>query len=72
MYMLLRGPEVIYIGVATNARMELEEHLAGKRGSCTAEATHFFCQLSSDPAGARDVALKEFQTEFGRLPKCNE
>jgi hypothetical protein len=72
MYALTRGEEVIYIGAATSAREELEEHLAGAKGPGTASATHFVWHLSEDPEGSRDTALEAFQAKFGRLPELNE
>ena len=71
-YALTRGEDVIFIGAAASAQAELQEHLAGTKGSGTASATHFVWHRSEDPEGSRDTALEAYQARFGRLPEFNE
>ncbi|MGH8669716.1 MAG: hypothetical protein ACREUH_10835, partial [Burkholderiales bacterium] len=48
----------------------LKEHL-GKSDRCTARATHYGWEISSNPPMREADLLREHQRAHGRLPRCN-
>jgi hypothetical protein len=74
-YFLYRDGRLIFIGIAvhgTGIRQELEKHLNGAYGACTAAATTFDFERTRDPVVAsREYLLAHMAQHRGRLPLCN-
>jgi hypothetical protein len=74
-YFLYRDGRLIYIGIAvhgTGIRQELEKHLNGAYGACTAAATTFDFEQTRDPVVAsREYLLAHAAQHRGRLPLYN-
>ena len=68
------GDELIYYGRAlggdTTIKSRLEYHLAGAT-SCTARATHYGWEITSNPRGREAELLREYERKHARLPRCN-
>jgi hypothetical protein len=66
--------ELIYYGRAqgqgTTIQSRLREHLEGA-SSCTARATHYGWEITSNPRGREIELLREYEKTHGRLPRCN-
>jgi len=73
-YMLYRNGVPIYAGMAPSGiRSELERHRRGEHGACTAGATAFDYDVTSDPERALREYLRTYMAlHGGRLPPCNE
>ena len=75
-YALYNGASVIYYGRArgpsTTIRSRLQSHQAGREGPCTQGASHFRYEEIPEPADRELELLNEFESRFGRLPRCNE
>jgi len=75
-YLLYRGPQVIYIGVAaygTTIRERLQRHQRGEEGPCTQAASEFEYEATSDPLARYRVHLRAyFERSGGQVPSCNE
>jgi hypothetical protein len=48
----------------------LREHLESSDG-CTASATHYGWEITSNPRAREVELLREYETSHGRLPRCN-
>ena len=66
--------ELIYYGRAlghgATIQSSLREHLEGADG-CTARATHYGWEITSNPRARELELLREFERSHGRLPRCN-
>lgn len=75
-YSLWHRAELIYYGRAlggtTTIRSRLLSHLRGTEGKCTQSATHYSWEMCPEPARREVQLLTEFQSAYGRLPRCNE
>ncbi|HTM58773.1 MAG TPA: hypothetical protein VL199_00320 [Burkholderiales bacterium] len=74
-YVLWEGDEVIYIGrtgSATNIRACLLEHLDGKRGDCTRNATHYSWEITLWDAARETELLALFTRENRKDPRCQQ
>ncbi len=73
-YALWEHDELIYYGRALGGkatiRSRLQDHLRGA-DSCTARATHYGWEISSNPQGREAELLKEYASAHARLPRCN-
>ena len=73
-YALWENDELIYYGHARgeSATIQscLQQHVAGGNG-CTARATHYGWEISSNPPQREADLLREFQRAHKRLPRCN-
>ena len=73
-FALWEKDELIYYGRAqgqgATIQSRLREHL--ERGDpCTAGATHYSWEISSNPRGREFELLREYEKSHGRLPRCN-
>ena len=75
-YALYDGDECIYTGRAkgdtTTIRSRVQDHLSGREGKCTQEATHYRREVTSSPVSREKELLEEFQIYRSRLPRCNK
>ena len=75
-YALYDDDECIYIGRAkgdtTTIRSRLQDHLGGREGECTQDATHYRREVTSSPVSREKELLEEFQIFRKRLPRCNK
>lgn len=76
-YALYDGNETIYYGRAKGGdvtiRTRLQNHKAGKDGSCTKKATHYGREAILSPVKRENELLEEYKnTHNGKLPRCNE
>ena len=71
-YALLDGQSTIYIGKATSIRERLQAHKRGSQGTCTANATHYRRELTTNEDSRERELLAEYQRANGRLPQCND
>lgn len=73
-FALWEGDELIYYGRAngqgTTIQSRLRERLESA-ASCTARATHYGWEITSNPRAREAELLREFQRAHGRLPRCN-
>jgi hypothetical protein len=73
-YALWENEELIYYGRAlgegATIQSRLREHLAGAN-ACTAGATHYGWEITSNPRAREAELLREHQRAHGRLPRCN-
>lgn len=70
-FALWEGDELIYYGRAHSIHSRLEAHLKGAE-TCTARATHYGWEISSNPAVREAELLREYRRAHGRLPRCND
>jgi hypothetical protein len=73
-FALWEKDELIYYGRAlgegTTIHLRLREHF--ERGnSCTARATHYGWEITSNPRAREVELLREYEKAHGRLPRCN-
>ena len=72
---LWQGDELIYIGSAhggaVTIRSRLMDFLHKSNNACAGKATHYAWEVASHPAAREAAVLREFETAFGRLPRCN-
>ncbi len=75
-YFLFDREEIIYIGRAHGTGVSipsrLTDHLKGKDGDCTKNASHFAYEVCSDPVNKEKELLATFKLQTGELPRCNE
>lgn len=72
-YALWNLNEIIYYGSsARSIRSRLQRHKNGSEGSCTRNATHFQAEVSVFPSVRESELIREFQNQYGRLPRCND
>ncbi len=75
-YALFDGHEVINYGRAQGGsvtiRSRLQDHISGREGPCTQEATSYRRELISDPVAREKELLEEHRRLYGRLPRCND
>ena len=72
-YALYQDGALIYIGQSeTSIRSRLQDHKAGREGSCTEAATHYRREVTSRPVAREKELLDEYYRQNGRLPKCND
>jgi len=57
-------------GEGTTIQSCLRKHLEGA-DRCTARATHYGWEISSNPRAREAELLREYETSHGRLPRCN-
>jgi hypothetical protein len=69
-FALWQEDELIYYGRAQNIQAQLQKHLQ-RTEHCTALATHYGWEISSNPASREAELLHEFRRAHGRLPRCN-
>jgi hypothetical protein len=73
-FALWERDELIYYGRAlgrgATIQSSLRQHLEGADG-CTARATHYGWEITSNPRVREAELLREFQRSHGRLPRCN-
>lgn len=73
-FALWERDELIYFGRAqgqgTTIQSRLREHLEGA-GSCTAHATHYGWEITSNPRAREIELLREYERTHGRFPRCN-
>lgn len=70
-FRLYDGNEIAYIGHDQNLSSRLKSHLDGKEGPLTKMATHFDCEVSSDPYAREDDLFVEYQAAHESPPKWN-
>lgn len=73
-FALWEKDELIYYGraqgVGATIQSRLREYL--ERGNpCTAAATHYAWEITSNPRSREAELLREYQRSHGRLPRCN-
>ncbi len=75
-YALYDGDEIIYYGRATGdtvtIRSRLQDHLAGREGYCTKNATSYKRETTTRPVSREKELLEEHERTSGKLPRCNE
>ncbi len=61
-YALWEGEEMVYLGRAVTGGIQaaLREHLEGRRGACTKQATHYSWEISLWPTLRESEVLAEF------------
>jgi hypothetical protein len=73
-FALWENDELIYYGHARGGeatiQSSLRAHLA-RDDKCTARATHYGWEISSNPAGREVELMREFERSNRRLPRCN-
>lgn len=73
-FALWEKDELIYygraLGQAATIHSRLLEHLENKE-LCTAGATHYGWELTSNPRAREAELLREYQETHGHLPRCN-
>ena len=73
-YALWENDELIYYGHARgeSATIQscLQQHMLGGN-DCTARATHYGWEVSSNPPQREAELLREFQRAHQRVPRCN-
>jgi hypothetical protein len=66
--------ELIYYGRALGGeatiQSHLKDHLVGAH-ACTARATHYSWEITSDPRDREAELPQEFERKHARLPRCN-
>jgi hypothetical protein len=66
--------ELIYYGRALGAgstiQSQLREHLEAA-DRCTARATHYGWEITSNPRAREAELLREYERSHGHLPRCN-
>jgi hypothetical protein len=74
-YALWEEEELIYFGRAqggaTTIQSRLREHLDGTAHACTAGATHYGWEITSNGRAREAELLREYEKSHGRLPRCN-
>lgn len=74
-YGLWKDGELIYLGSArggdTTIKSQLSDHLSGRAGSCTRDATHYSWEICADPLRREAELISEFRAEHGRSPRCH-
>lgn len=74
-YALWQDEELIYYGRAAGGALTLQhallEHLMGRAGPCTREATHYGWEISLYPVAREAELLAEYKSANRRLPRCN-
>jgi hypothetical protein len=74
-FALWENDELIYYGRAlgegATIQSRLRDHLEGGNG-CTAAATHYGWEITSNPRAREVELLREYQQSHGRLPRCND
>lgn len=74
-YALWQDEELIYYGRAAGGALNLQqallEHLVGRAGPCTREATHYGWEISLYPVAREAELLAEYKAAHRRLPRCN-
>lgn len=73
-YALYDHRELIYIGRGegqSGIRTRLLYHMS-ENNPCTADATSYCCERSSNPARRERYLLEEYEKRYHRLPRCNE
>lgn len=76
-YALYDEDETIYYGRAKGSgvtiRTRLQDHKAGREGSCTENASYYKREITSSPVSRESELLEEYSDNHnGRLPRCNE
>ena len=75
-YALYDGNVIIYYGRATGGtvtiRSRLQDHLAGRDGYCTQQATAYKRQTTSRSVSREKELLEEYEEINQKLPRCNE
>jgi hypothetical protein len=75
-YALAQGQEIIYYGRAlggfTTIKSRLNDHLAGREGRCTQQATQYAFEVTQNGEAREKELLEEYRALAGRLPRCNE
>lgn len=74
-YELHQGSDLIYIGKGEGPegiRGRLKSHKAGYEGSCTKQAQYFNYETCIDASARERKELQEYQSIYGKLPRCNE
>lgn len=75
-YALYDGDELIYVGRAqggqTTIKTRLKDHKSGREGRCTQGATTYSRESCSNPVSRERELLQEYNSNNGRLPRCNE
>jgi hypothetical protein len=69
-FALWESAELIYYGRAHSIQSRLQEHLV-RGDACTARATHYGWEISSNPSVREADLLREYRQAHGRLPRCN-
>jgi hypothetical protein len=73
-FALWQGEQLIYYGRAlgddATIQSRLREHLECN-GRCTAGATHYGWEMTSNPRAREAELLREYQSSHGSLPRCN-
>jgi hypothetical protein len=72
-FALWEGEELIYYGRAQGSatiQSRLRAHLEGSDG-CTAGATHYGWEITSNPPVREAELLAEYRRAHGKLPRCN-
>lgn len=73
-FALWEQDELIYYGRAlgqhSTIQSRLREHLE-RAEPCTASATHYGWEISSNPRAREAELLREYEKAHGRLPRCN-
>ncbi|HVL37515.1 MAG TPA: hypothetical protein VM489_17740 [Burkholderiales bacterium] len=73
-FALWEHDELIYygraLGGAATIQSRLREHLEAA-SDCTARATHYGWEITSNPRAREAELLREYQRQHGRLPRCN-
>lgn len=72
-FALWEHDELIYYGRAQGSgtiQSRLKEYLA-RSEQCTARATHYGWEITSNPAAREAELLREYERAHGQLPRCN-
>jgi hypothetical protein len=73
-FALWENEELIYYGHARGESVTIQsclrQYLAGGDG-CTAQATHYGWEISSNPRLREAELVREFERMHKRLPRCN-
>ncbi len=75
-YALYHDEELIYIGRAAGKdvtiRSRLRDHLSGREGKGTQQATSYAREITSAPAPREEELLNEYRQQHHKLPRYNE
>ena len=73
-FALWEREELIYYGRAMGHGMTIQSRLREyleRVDGCTAKATHYGWEITSNPRQREAELLREYERSHGRLPRCN-
>ena len=75
-YQLYEDGATTYIGRAAGdgvtIRSRLQSHFRSDEGPCTEAAETYKREVTSRPVAREKELIEEYESEYGRLPRCND